>query len=110
MAHIIQRFNRFNLKTGIAGHVEALACAVGLPGIAASQLHAAFAADYFHDFRRAGVEAECGWQDDADSFFGAVSKQDSVRNAFAIEVNVGFFDDADVVELGGHGEWVVESG
>lgn len=103
MANIIQRFNRFDLKTGIARHIETLSRAVGLPRVAACQFHAALAADDFHDFRCAGIEGKRGRQNDAEGFFAATSKQDSVRNAFAIKVDVGFFNDADVVELSGHG-------
>ena len=110
MADVIESFQRFDLEAGIARHFELLSCFVGLPVAAACLLHAAFAPNDFHDFRCAGVECQVRRKNHADGFPGAVGKNDGVRYAFAVEVDVGFFYDAYLVELCGHGKWKVESG
>src|SRR5512142_767259 len=101
MADVVVRLaGHFDVEAGIARHLERLPGAVGFPLALARQLDAAGACHGFHDFRRAGVEGERGRQDHADRFLAAVGELHGVRNALAVEIDVGLLVDCDMVELG----------
>src|SRR5512139_1354057 len=90
----------FDVEAGIARHLERLPGAVGLPLVFAGQFDAARARHRLHDLGCAGVEGERGRQDHADRFLGAVGQRNAVRNALAVEVDVGLGNNRYIVELG----------
>lgn len=54
-----------DLERRVARYVELIPRARSQPGVRASQFVIAMARDAFHDFGRAGVEGQGGWQHDA---------------------------------------------
>ena len=68
---------------------------------------AAAAADDFHEFGGLGGKVIFTWENDAESFGGAVGEDDGVRDDFAVEVDVGVGDSGDVFVLHGGGELLV---
>ena len=103
MADVVISLGDANVKTGIAGNIEFLACFGAQPIIAALEFVFARSAHAFHDFWHAGVEGEGGGEDHAHRLFGAVCQGDVVADAFSVKVDVGLGGDGDVVDfLGGH--------
>lgn len=103
VADVVRRAYRFDGKAGVTRYIEGLAGAVGHGLAFTLERHAAFAVDDFHDFRGAGIEDQGGGQDDANGLFRAIGENDRVRYALAVEIDIGFFDDADLVKLCVHG-------
>lgn len=89
MADVMHRRYGFDLEGRLARHIEGLAANVLRPTVSTGQFDPAVAVNQLHDFGRTGVEGECGWQDDADTFFAAIGQNQAVRDAFAIKVNIG---------------------
>lgn len=103
MADVIKCLNSLDIEAGIPRHIEALAAFVGFPFGFAFEADAALTGVELHDFRCAGIEGQRRRENHADGFLRAVGEQDGMRDAFSIEVDVGFLDDGNVVELCGHG-------
>jgi hypothetical protein len=102
MANVIERLNGFNIEARVSRHFKTLAGFIGFPVVFALVAHPAFSADDFHDLRRTGVECERRGENHADGFLGAIAKQHGMRDAFAVEVDIGFLDDADLIKLCAH--------
>ena len=99
---VIGNFPDLERKLGIGRYFEALTFTEGLPCLSPGQKHFHGAAEHFHDFGCCGVKFIIARHHDTEGFFSAVSKHDSATGDFAVEVNIGFFDDGNVFEFG-HG-------
>src|SRR5476649_680274 len=102
MANVVQRFERLDIELAVAGDLELLAGAIGVPLAGAGQAHLAHAGDHLHRLRRAGAERQRRWKNHADGFLAAVGEQHAVRYALAVKVDVRFLDDADLIKLFTH--------
>lgn len=104
MADVIQSFQCFDIEAGIGWYIESLATFISRPSFFTLDADAAFTSVQFHNFCRAGIEYQARRENHAYGFFAAVGKQDGMRNAFAIEIDIGLLDDANLVELCSHDE------
>ena len=66
MADVVVRLSDPNIEAGVTRHAELLTCSRLDPSISSSEFVLTAASRAFHDFRRAGVESEGGWQHYAD--------------------------------------------
>lgn len=89
----------FDVETGVSGDVELFARLIGFP-FRFSDVCAAASVDNFHDFRRARVKSQHRvGHNDPDAFACSVGEKYAVADAFAVEINVGFFNDAHLIKL-----------
>src|SRR5471030_523010 len=97
--NVIERFDGLDIELAVAGDFKFVARAIGVPLAGAGQAHLAHAGDDFHGLRRAGAEGQRRRENHADGFLAAVGEQHAVRHALAVEVDIGFLDDADLIKL-----------
>lgn len=89
----------FNIEKGVCRHAKLFARLIGFP-FRISYLGTAASVNNCHDFGRSCIKGEHGiGQNDPNTFAAAVCHEQAMTDTFPRKINIGFFDDAHLIEL-----------
>ena len=107
VADVVVRLGHTDVERRIRGNAERLTRLGCHPGIRAGQPVFAGTGHTFHDFGCAGVEGQRGGKHYTHTLLGAVGQCEAMAHTLAVEVDIGFGGECNVVDFfGGHGQGV----